>query len=458
MLVLQLLRGTIEGDPRGTVERFTAALSEDFKPLLKPTIETQLAVLGASQDATGRAKKSRARDVEYSPEPRASEGEILRYGDCLYVVAVRIPPRHHQLALRLIEGVQDAGPEKPFLEVACVSGSVECDALSELERVARESVSVTLLPYLYRSHRFNELKAEGRESPRAPREDELRAADVLKDRAARTLAVAIKAAGGLLLRDLSKQLPAETRDQTDRLQQALRAAGIVDAEIVVVCNKTQAQVARTPSRELLAELSEKGLRCACGRPLSDERVEEALTLTEMGRTLVEKSHWLSLLVIQELRRAGVALDSILIDQQLGGDEIDCLANISGELVLFELKDKEFNLGNAYSFGAKIGIIRPQHSVIVSTERVGNDAKDHFQRAGLVGGDRQRRVAVGEVRSTDVQYVEGLGSLSAGIEALASRIYAADSQRLIDEILPFALVDTRSVLGLIDGAVERLGIT
>jgi hypothetical protein len=72
------------------------------------------------------------------------------------------------------------------------------------------------------------------------------------------------------------------------------------------------------------------------------------------------------LLLEELQKVGVSFDQTLTEQQVGGDEVDCLANISGELVFFELKDKDFSLGNAYSFGAKMGIIRPEHSVIFST--------------------------------------------------------------------------------------------
>jgi hypothetical protein len=116
-------------------------------------------------------------------------------------------------------------------------------------------------------------------------------------------------------------------------------------------------------------------------------------------------------------------DAILVEQMVGTDEIDCLAKISGELVLFELKDKEFNLGSAYSFGAKIGIIKPRYPVIVTSEHVGNDAKEHFIRAGVSGVSRTG-VYIDRVDERDeISYVEGVEK--AGIEELVSRIYKAD---------------------------------
>jgi hypothetical protein len=96
-------------------------------------------------------------------------------------------------------------------------------------------------------------------------------------------------------------------------------------------------------------MSQQGVKCACGRPISEERIEEALTITELGRGLLDGNRWLTLLLLEELQKVGVSLEQTLTEQQVGGDEVDCLANISGELVFFELKDKGFNLGNAWRF-------------------------------------------------------------------------------------------------------------
>ena len=74
---------------------------------------------------------------------------------------------------------------------------------------------------------------------------------------------------------------------------------------------------------------------------------------------------MSVLLIQAIHSLGINYEAMLIEQKSGGDEMDCFADISGELCLFELKDKEFSLGNAYSFGAKVGIHKPAHAIIVT---------------------------------------------------------------------------------------------
>jgi hypothetical protein len=336
--------------------------------------------------------------------------------------------------------------EKAFwLYVYYIGSELNSDALLTLESVVNGTLNITLKPYYYISERFEELRAEGRTPPPPPSAEELAGATILQDRAVRTLAIAIKASGGLLVRDLAKQLPPDARDRIDTVQGELQSAGLINAEIVVVCSKTQAQTARAPSREILEQLSQQGLKCACGRPIADERIEEALTITDQGRALIDGSRWLTLLVLEELETVGVRLEKTLVEQQSGGDEMDLLADISGELAFFELKDKEFSLGNAYSFGAKIGIIRPSHPVIVSTEYVGNDAKDHFHRARLALTSRREQFISAREQSPEIRYVEGLANLREGIRTLATEIYFADAVRVLDEAMQLTSLDSSVLL-------------
>jgi hypothetical protein len=302
-----------------------------------------------------------------------------------------------------------------------------------------------MTPYSYPSPGFNELRADDWQSPSDVSDDERRASEVLGSKINRLLAIAIKASGGLLLKDAPKQLTTEVRDRSDEVVAELKRVRLVDSEIVVVCSKTQSQVTRAANRELINDLSLKGLKCACGRPLIDEQIEEALTITELGRGLLDKTRWLTILLIQELEAVGVSRDAMVVEQMVGTDEIDCLANISGELVLFELKDKEFNLGNAYSFGAKIAIIKPRYPVIITTEHVGNDAKEHFVRAGVTRVSRSGIYIDRADERDEISYIEGVENLKDGIEQLVSRIYKTDGIRLVNQVIPLATLNGESLI-------------
>jgi hypothetical protein len=453
MLILKVRHATMARDQLAMFEKLVDAAPPSFRRVIKPALSAQAAVLNLVPEELRQSRGKNIAGAELSGRNTMVDGEVLTDGSRLLAMSVKLPSSRARLVSRSRLLVEATDSSEHILEIAYIGDDPSCPELDEMGKAVSTILGVELREHRYPSLRFDELKSEGRESPVPPTEEELVGALLLKSRAARTIAVAIKASGGLLVRDLARQLPSASQEVPTEIAAALASAGLVDSEIVVICGKSQSQTARVPSRELIETLSKQGLKCACGRPIGEERVEEALTITDLGRSLLDKSRWLSILLIEELGAVGVPREDTLIDQQLGGDEIDCLANISGEVALFELKDKEFSLGNAYSFGAKIGIVRPEHSIIASTDRVGNDAKDHFHRARLAG--RADRFVEGE--GSEVRYIEGVDNLSAGVRELAGSIYQSDIRRLLDEILRFGVIDARVVMQSVENDAPLLAL-
>jgi hypothetical protein len=269
----------------------------------------------------------------------------------------------------------------------------------------------------------------------------------LADRATRRLAIALKQSGGLLAGSIGKQLPTSDRPRAEEICNSLEACGIVAAETVVICTKTSAQVAKVPDASVLADLAARGLRCACGNAISDETIDIALSVSEHGRILLDSNHWFTILLINNLAELGVPIDQILVDQVSGGSEMDCIADMSGEIALFELKDKEFNLGNAYSFGAKIGIIAPDHSIIVTSAYVGEDAKRHFFRARQLQSDESWSFRLEKPPDSNptVKYIEGISNLRPELEKLITEVLLREAKAIFDEVLPFGTVSADAVL-------------
>ena len=52
-------------------------------------------------------------------------------------------------------------------------------------------------------------------------------------------------------------------------------------------------------------------------------------------------------VTELLQKAGIKADWMLWNAASGDDEIDIIVNIFGSHVFFELKDREFGVGDAY---------------------------------------------------------------------------------------------------------------
>jgi hypothetical protein len=339
--------------------------------------------------------------------------------------------------------------------IAAIGRSLNSDHLDTLSGIASEAFGTPLEDYRYTNERFDELLEEGRSWPAEVTEDELAASIVLSEARARTLATSIKAGGGLLVSGLGKQLGNARPPTVEKVLKSLEQVGLLERDVVVICQRTSAQTNRVPSRELLTALAAQGMKCACGRLVSDERTEDAVTITERGRELLDGSRWFSILVLSELEKLGVPRDRIVVEQQTGGEEMDCLADISGEIAFFELKDKEFSLGNAYSFGAKMGIVRPQHAIIVTTEHVGADAKEHFDRAQLADRDRARfRGALDEEEARPVYFIEGLENLAPRLEEIVGDIYRRDAALFISDSLPLALPSATALLSSVDQVTSK----
>ena len=455
VLVLLMRRARLKGPSDKKFSDFVDSLPEGYRPILGPSLEQQAERLGATaanlrQDALPTSVSVPASYMANRNLTR--HGEVVTDGENLYVVTIQERLEDFRIR-RLNDGsfVEEPSKSTYWLMLHFIGQRPDAEAFSRIADSASSLFGVRLKPYYFESARFAELKAEGRQSAAQPTQEELLASRVIADRDTRTMATAVKSTGGLLLSDMARQLPSAARGRTTQIHQALEAAGLVSSEVVVVCKKTQAQSARAPSIEVLTKLSQQGLRCACGKPVEEERIEEAVAATDLARSLLDGSRWFGVLLIEALTTLGVSLSQILMEQKAGGDEMDCLADISGELAFFELKDKEFNLGNAYSFGAKIGIVRPNHPIIITTEHVGQDAREHFDRASQVTTSSYATSVLTRNRQSEnneVRYIEGIDHLMDGLESLATEIYAADAQTVLGEALPFGSPDGAALVALV----------
>jgi hypothetical protein len=450
MLVFHRYHANLEAFKPEIFAELVGSLSPKYQAIFEPSLKFEAELLKVDYRKLMRPKPFMSRSASYT-DTFVYDGEVFTDGEHLYMLTVEAPLGLAR-RVRFEPGTAPAKEEETELWLYTLSPNLDTGPLDEFIKHINEAFNVQLTPRPSRSGRFEELKNEGRESPQPPSDRDIAAIELLSDKATRTVATQIKAVGGLLVTDIAKQLPPESRGRAQDIQRALRHAGLVESEVVVVCSKTNTQATRVPSRDLLDEAAQRGFKCACGKSIVDEPSEEALAITEYGRTLLDGSRWFSLLVVKEIASLGIDIGRILIEQQIGGDEVDCLCDIGGELVFFELKDKEFNLGNAYSCAAKIGILKPGLSVIITTAHVGNDAREHFQRAELAEGRARRYMATRF--GTDqgaIRYIEGLETLRNGLEHIITQIYSRDAAQILSFVWPVVEIDP---VGLVQAIEER----
>ncbi|MFI8878444.1 hypothetical protein [Streptomyces sp. NPDC055243] len=423
-----------------------------FWDVVRAVPEQYIRVLSSSRQAMATAFALGAPDEgarfpdRFGQASNLIRAEILAEGGVTYILALRNrrdPSRTWTLFSDEVEQPPEmkSGPGHLFLYVITNTRG-ELD-VSDFQRACADTLGTELRKHEFSAKKFGELKQEGRRESINLTPEKVTAARLLCDKGARVLATAIKSSlGGLILSDVEKQLKRERVDNVEAVLSNLQEHGLISSEYVIVCAKSHQQVARVADVAIIQEMSQRGVRCGCGRRLAEERPEEAVAITDLGRELLDKSTWMSVILVEELRDLGVSDDRIMIEYSSGGDEMDCIADINGEVILFELKDKEFSLREAYSFGAKIGLVRPKYPVIVTTEKVGGDAKEHFQKAQLAG---KRNLPRDPDDAMPIRFIEGIADLRGQLDELASSVHRGDAHRALREVMPFASISPRYLL-------------
>jgi hypothetical protein len=457
MLILRMRRCPLSRTDPALCDSFLEELQATMQPLIRPTRELQAAQLGVDVDflTWGSRRIDPLRDSFSNRRKRPTWTEIFVLEAGLLVIIIRSTSG----PVNMVENPDGSTEERASDEIvfslhvnAIMSTTAEANyILDTVSAVAKSIFDVEMVDFYYRSERFDSISSEvvAEDLPRA--DIDIKAAKALASRPARTLAIAIKSSRGLLVKDIGK---ITNTAHAAELVKKLVSGGVAVNDVVVVCGVSQAQVALVPDRDSLVKLKEDGLRCPCGKPIDQESAEDLLTITDLGALLLDKSRWLSVLVREELVNLGVRHDDILLECQLGADEVDCIALISGNVTIFELKDKEFNMGNAYSFSAKISVINPERSVILTTDKVANDVKGRFSR--VKRDTRGARPARYSEEGSSIEYIEG-DDFRSGLQRVIYGIYKPDASQILDSALQQSVPEASSILAATASLEEPIAL-
>lgn len=168
-------------------------------------------------------------------------------------------------------------------------------------------------------------------------------------------------------------------DAQDLDPEALISHSIMRKEYLVSCKEDSHTITIVPNR---MALQGGEFKCpVCGRRLQDEIVHEIYLLTEQGRSLLKGSRWMSIWITELLKESGVDLSSLLWNIEVNGEELDIMLEMWGMRIFFELKDREFGLGDAYPFVYRVSRYDGDWGVVVTTERVAKDARRFLEEQG-----------------------------------------------------------------------------
>lgn len=354
-----------------------------------------------------------AGDVLFSPE-----GTGILYVCLLTSDLVLVPRLRKQIGSPLRLDVGYFGDEK---ELGCLNdfAALVAEALSSLNE------SVEWSPLQPSNPQFLEL-ASSEETEFVPA-DTISSEDIelsanLEDQATRDIALRVKRAGGMLAADLTKNFP--NPDEAQRIVEQLVQAQLFVREYVVICRQTSKHINRVTSRDAIEKMAKAGVLCSCGRPISDERIEELLSPTPVLQRMLDQSYWTTARLVHTLRNLGISDNRMLLNLREGAEEMDAFADVDGTLLMFELKDKEFSMGHAYPFGGRIGLYEPHYAIIVSAKGIAPEVKDYFNRIEP---------------EAEIVYVGHLGELSSSLREIIERVRYLRAEQVLSRLDTMAMV-------------------
>lgn len=201
----------------------------------------------------------------------------------------------------------------------------------------------------------------------------------------------------------------------------LLEAGLIEQEYLLVCRHDSHTICTLKDKGQLTSDPLGAARCTiCGRPFSQELVEEIFALSQGGADLIAKSHWMTVWVTHLLIGAGIRPETILWNATSGDDEIDIIVDMYGARVFFELKDRDFGVGDAYPFLYRLERYGGSLGVVISTDSVAEEVKRLL---------RERQVGI---RQLPVQIIEQGDAIPALLPSIVDDISSIPARRVVEE--------------------------
>ena len=170
------------------------------------------------------------------------------------------------------------------------------------------------------------------------------------------------------------------------------------------CRSTNVPLTRLASREQLESPEVRSLVCpSCNASFSDERIVTGYSLSDLGRSLSQRSHWMTIWITNLLVDLGVNLDSVVWNISDSGEEVDMLVEYLDNLWVFELKDRDFSTRDAYPLNYRRAKYKASAGMIVATDKIQREAQRVLNELGA------ESIRFSRARLPQYVFIEGLDS-------------------------------------------------
>lgn len=221
--------------------------------------------------------------------------------------------------------------------------------------------------------------------------------------------------------------------------------GFFSKRKIIECRQTGSQLVALAASGIDREIGEEfsTLTCPkCGKSLSEERTAFIFDLSPSAKYLIQKNHWLTVLVSSELVELGISPSSILWNIEDGPDEVDIITIFRGSEWVFELKDREFGSGDAHRFSFRRSRLAVSKAFIVASEGVSPDAKDVFKE--VQRQSREARASETPALSEPV-YIEDLATLKPKLHQEAERTAMSQAVALLQSLESYSGYELRNLV-------------
>ncbi len=196
---------------------------------------------------------------------------------------------------------------------------------------------------------------------------------------------------------------------------------LVTTRYIVSCKKKSTPIGVVQSK---GELGKFVLSCPhCGRNFADELIQESFILTDLGRQMTSGSHWMTILLTNSLIESGIPKESIIWNLTQDSEEVDCVVQFKDKTWIFELKDRDFESGDAHPLTYRAVKFKATKTIIFTTGKVTKEARKVFQ-------DMSHHTVAGKA-SVSPLYIEGVAALKAVLQTLINNetlLYVSDKAK------------------------------
>lgn len=256
---------------------------------------------------------------------------------------------------------------------------------------------------------------------------ELKASLLLQNEQLRKNLILVSKAGLINDNTLKTKLKGVTAQNLDTLINE----SLVTSNFIISCRKNNNQLGMVLNLEELEQL--KNLKCAyCSRSFKEELVTKSFSVSDMGKKMITNSHWMTVWLTNILLKQGIAEKSIIWNLSDASEEIDCVLQINGRVWIFELKDRNFESGDAQRLGHRAIKFKADKAIVITTGTISTDAKNVMNDlAGepFLNGQKWRPF-----------YIEGIDSVESSIQKLINNEIVFDVQQKCKQIGKHSTLD------------------